>query len=146
MDPYVVDYPRQNRNLCVSPAAGICTVPDSRWDNFRDNLGYILSYSRRLDLNAVLPSTSLCSTTYCLAQTPAVGSEVLVDAPNGGTFTVDLSHSSGRAMNYEWFDPAAGKVVSTGTLTGGSGSQTFSTPSTIADDSVLYVVDAAGHA
>jgi hypothetical protein len=146
MDPYVVDYPRQNRNLCVSPAGGICTGPDSRWDNFRDNLGYILSYSRRLDLNAVLPSTSLSSTTYCLAQTPAVGSEVLVYAPDGGTFTVDLSHSSGRTMNYEWFDPATGKVVSTGSLPGGNAGQTFSTPTTIAGDSVLYVVDAAGHA
>ena len=146
MDPYVVDYPRQNRNLCTSPAHGVCAGPDPRWDNFRENLGYILSYSRRLDLDAVLPSTSLCSTTYCLAQTPATGSEILVYAPGGGSFTVDLSHSSGRTMTYEWFDPATGKVVSTGSLTGGSASQSFATPSAIASDSVLYVVDGAGHA
>ena len=128
MDPYVVDYPRQNRNLCTSPAHGVCAGPDPRWDNFRDNLGYILKYSRRLDLDAVLPSTSLCSTTYCLAQTPAIGSEILVYAPGGGSFTVDLSHASGRTMNYEWFDPATGKVVSTGSVTGGSASQSFATP------------------
>jgi hypothetical protein len=146
MDPYVVDYPRENRNLCTSPAHGVCAGPDPRWDNFRDNLGYILKYSRRLDLDAVLPSTSMCSTTYCLAQTPAIGSEILVYAPGGGSFMVDLSHASGRTMNYEWFDPATGKVVSMGSVTGGSASQSFATPSAIAGDAVLYVVDAAGHA
>jgi Putative collagen-binding domain of a collagenase len=146
MDPYVVDYPRETRNLCTSPLHGVCTGPDPRWDNFRDNLGYILKYSRRLDLDAVLPSTSMCSTMYCLAQTPAIGSEILVYAPGGGSFTVDLSHASGRTMNYEWFDPATGKVVSMGSVTGGSASQSFATPSAIAGDAVLYVVDAAGHA
>jgi hypothetical protein len=146
MDPYVVHYPRQNRNLCASPSGVVCAGPDGRWDNFRDNLGYILSYSRRLNLNAVLPSTSLSSTTYCLAQTPAIGSEMLVYAPNGGTFTVDLSHASGRTMNYEWFDPTSGVVVSKGSLPGGSATQSFSTPSAIGKDSVLYIVDAAGHA
>jgi hypothetical protein len=124
---------------------GTCPSPDPRWDNFRDNLGYVLSYSRRLDLNAVLPSTTLCSTTYCLAQTPPGGSEILVYAPGGGSFTVDLSRASGRAMNYEWFDPATGKVVSTGSVTGGNASQTFNTPTAISGDSVLYVVDSAGH-
>jgi collagenase-like protein with putative collagen-binding domain len=146
MDPYVVYYPRQNRNLCASPKNAICSGPDPRWDPFRDNLGYILSYSRRLNLNAVLPSTTLCSTAYCLAQTPAVGSEVLVYAPSGGTFTVDLSHAAGRTMNYEWFDPSSGKVVSMGSVPGGNGTQTFSTPGSIVGDSVLYLVDSAGHA
>jgi hypothetical protein len=146
MDPYEVYYPRQNRNLCASPSGVLCSGPDARWDNFRDNLGYILSYSRRLNLNAVLPSTSLASTTYCLAQTPAIGSEILVYAPSGGTFTVDLSHATGRTMNYEWFNPSTGTVVSKGSLPGGSATQSFSTPSAIAGDSVLYIVDAAGHA
>jgi hypothetical protein len=48
-------------------------------------------------------------------------------------------------MNYEWFDPEAGKVVSTGKVTGGQSSQSFTTPSSIGEDSVLYVVDSAGH-
>jgi hypothetical protein len=146
MDPYVVYYPRENRNLCTSPQNQICTGPDHRWDNFRDNLGYILSYSRKLDLTKVLPSTSVCSTGYCLVQTPAVGSEFLVYAPNGGPVTIDLSRSSGRTMNYEWFDPSTGQVVSRGSVPGGNGSQSFSTPATIRGDSVLYIVDAAGHA
>src|SRR5262249_30079564 len=129
MDPYTLYYPRENRNLCVSPQSAICSAPDARWDNFRDNLGYIVAYSRKLDLNAVSPSTSLCSTTYCLGQTPAVGSEMLVYAPDGGSFTVDLSQAAGRTLNYEWFDPAVGKVVSTGSVTGGDSNQSFTTPS-----------------
>jgi hypothetical protein len=146
MDPYLVYYPRQSRNLCTSPTDAICAGPDARWNNFRDNLGYILAYSRRLNLNAAQPSTSLCSTTYCLGQTPAVGAEMLVYAPSGGSFTVDLSRSSGRTMNYEWFDPASGKVVSKGSVPGGSSKQSFSTPASVAGDSVFYVVDSAGHA
>jgi hypothetical protein len=146
MDPYTVYYPRQSRNLCTSPASAICTGPDPRWDNFRDNLGYIVTYSKKLDLNAVLPSATACSTGYCLAQTPAVGSEVFVYAPDGGTFTVDLSHATGRTMSFEWFDPAAGKVISTGTVPGGDAKQSFTTPAGIAGDAVLYVVDSAGHA
>jgi hypothetical protein len=146
MDPYVVYYPRENRNLCVSPGHAICTGPDARWDNFRDNLGYILAYSRKLNLKAAQPSTTLCSTGYCLGQTPAVGAELLVYAPDGGAVTVDLSASAGRMMSYEWFDPATGKVVSMGTVPGGNGKQSFATPGAVAGDSVLYVVDSAGHA
>jgi hypothetical protein len=68
-----------------------------------------------------------------------------VYAPDGGTFTVDLSHATGRTMNYEWFDPATGKIISTGSVPGGSNRQSFQTPASIADDAVLYVVDSAGH-
>jgi hypothetical protein len=145
MDPYTVDYPREGRNNCVAPTQGICSAPDTRWDPFRDNLGYILAYSRKLDMDAVLPSPSLCSTSNCLAQTPAKGTEFLVYAPDGGTFTVDLSSAAGRTMSYEWFDPEAGKVVSKGTLPGGDASQSFTTPSSIGGDAVLYLVDTAGH-
>src|SRR5450432_1875957 len=56
MDPYTVYYPRQGRNLCTSPKNGICSGPDPRWNNFRDNLGYIVTYSRKLNLTAAQPS------------------------------------------------------------------------------------------
>ena len=49
-------------------------------------------------------------------------------------------------MNYEWFDPATGKVISTGSVPGGSGQQSFATPAQVSGDSVLYIVDSAGHA
>jgi hypothetical protein len=57
-----------------------------------------------------------------------------------------LSHSSGRTMNYEWFDPSLGTLVSKGSVPGGSGSQSFTTPASVSGDSVLYIVDSAGHA
>ena len=57
MDPYLVYYPRQNRNLCASSVNGIGAKPDQRWENFRNNLGYILRYSRRLDLAQLVNNT-----------------------------------------------------------------------------------------
>ncbi len=145
MDPYVVYYPRENRNLCPSPVNGICPAPDARWDNFRDNLGYILSYARKLNLANVTPRSSLCSTGNCLAQTPPVGAEYLVYAPIGGSFTVNLSAmSSARTLNVEWLNPSSGATVADAPIAAGSASQAFTPP--FGGDAVLYLVDAAGHA
>jgi len=145
MDPYVIDYARESRNLCTSPVNGVCTGPDPRWNNFRDNLGWILLYSRRLNLASVAPRASLASTANCLAQTPAVGAEYLVYAPDGGGFTVDLSAmSSARTLNVEWFDPATGATTSGVAVPAGSSARAFTPP--FSGDAVLYLVDAAGHA
>jgi len=145
MDPYLVYYPRESRNLCVSPNNAICSGPDTRWDNFRDNLGYILRYSRKLNLAAVAPRSSLCSTGYCLAQTPSVGAEYLVYAPAGGSFTVDLSAMSGaRRLSVEWFNPLTGAAITGDPIPAGSPSQSFAPP--FGGDAVLYLVDTAGHA
>src|SRR5262245_37356674 len=95
MDPDVIYYPREGRNMCVSPQNVVCGGPDTRWDNFRANLGYILKYSRKLNLANVTPRHSLSSTAYCLAQTPSAGAEYLVYAPSGGSFTIDLSAMAG---------------------------------------------------
>src|SRR5262249_41208820 len=136
MDPYVVYYPREGRNPCPAPQHGICSGPDPRWDNFRDNLGYLRHYSEKLNLAAAQPQGSLCSTGCCLGQTPAVGSELLVYAPSGGNVTLNLSVSAGRTFDYEWFDPATGTVAETGSVPGGSASQSFDTPPAISADSV----------
>ena len=145
MDPYLVYYPRENRNLCVSPANGICRAPDPRWDNFRDNLGYILKYSRKVSLANVMPRGSLSSTGYCLAQTPSVGAEYLVYAPSGGSFTVNLSAMSGsRTLSVEWFNPSTGVASATDPIPAGSSSHSFSPP--FNGDAVLYLVDEKGHA
>ena len=145
MDPYVVSYTRENRNLCASPSGAICTGPDARWDNFRDNLGAMLRYSRRLSLSNVVPGGSLCSTGLCLAQTPSAGAEYLVYAPNGGTFTVNLSAmSSSRTLNVEWFNPSTGATISAASVPAGSSSRSFVPP--FSGDAVLYLVDSAGHA
>jgi hypothetical protein len=145
MDPYLVYYPREKRNLCVSPINGICSRPDTRWGNFRDNLGFILRYSRKLNLAEVTPRSSLCSTGYCLAQTPSVGAEYLLYAPSGGSFTVDLSAMSpSRELSVEWFNPSTGVTIGVPPIPAGSFSQSFS-PS-FGGDAVLYLADTAGHA
>ena len=145
MDPYLVYYPREKRNMCLSPTKGICSAPDPRYDNFRDNLGYILKYSRKLNLANVTPQNSLCSTNFCLAQTPAAGAEYLVYAPLGGTFTVDLSAMSrSRTLTSEWFNPTTGATIAGKPVPAGSRYQEFHPP--FRGDAVLYLVDAEGHA
>ena len=144
MDPYLVNYPRQNRNLCVSPTHAICSGPDARWDNFRDNLGYILRYSRKLNLAKVTPRNALSSTGFCLAQTPSTGAEYLVYAPSGGALTQDLSAMpKSRTLSVEWFNPATGTTTSQNPIAAGSSSQSFTPP--FSGDAVLYLVDPAGY-
>ena len=144
MDPYVVYYPRENRNLCPSPVNGIGASPDPRWDNFRDNLGYLLRYSRKLELAKVSAHGSLSSTGWCLAQVPAVGAEYLVYAPNGGAFTVDLTAMAAtRSLSVEWFNPATGTTAAGSAVDAGA-TRTFTPP--FGGDAVLYLVDSAGHA
>jgi hypothetical protein len=144
MDPYVIYYPRENRNLCVSPTNGICRAPDARWDNFRDNLGYILRYSRKLHLDNVTPQSSLSSTKFCLAHTASSGAEYLVYAPAGGSFTVDLSAMPAtRTLAVEWFRPENGAAFAGSPVPSGSSAQSFTPP--FIGDAVLYLVDTTGH-
>jgi hypothetical protein len=144
MDPYLVYYPRQNRNLCQSNRDGIGSVPDPRWENLRNNLGYVLQYARRMDLANMKPDASLCSTGFCLAKTPSAGAEYLAYAPSGGPFTIDLSAMPrSRSLAVEWFNPAAGRVISASSVPAGSRSQTFTTPFT--GDAVLHLLDSAEH-
>jgi hypothetical protein len=144
MDPYLVNWPKWKRNLCPAPVRGIGIAPDPRYDNFRDNLGYLVRYSRKLNLAEVTPRGELSSTGYCLAQTSAVGAEYLVYAPDGGSFTLDLSAMpKTRSLAVEWFDPANGKTITQSPVPAGSSSQSFRAP--FGGDAVLYAVDIAGH-
>ncbi len=144
MDPYLLYYPRQRRNLCLSPIHGIGSQPDPRWENFRNNLGYLLRYSRKLDLALATPRPALCSTTFCLAQTPSAGAEYLAYAPNGGPFTMDLSAMpDSRRLAVEWFNPATGQTLTETPIAAGASLQSFTPP--CSGDAVLYLVDTAGH-
>ena len=142
MDPYLIYWSSGNRNLCQSPTNGVCTGPDSRWNNMRDNLGYTVNYANKMDLLKMTPQGGLSSTGYCLAQTPSVGAEYLVYAPSGGTFTVNLSATT-RALNVEWLNPATGATTAGAAISGGSTAQSFTAP--FSGDAVLYIVDALGH-
>jgi len=144
MDPYLVHYPRQNRNVPASPVNGIGDGPDRRYDNFRDNLGYLVRCSRKLNLANVMPMSTLASTGFCLAQTPPAGAEYLVYAPEGGPFTLDLSAMPRtRMLAVEWFNPASGVTIAQSPVAAGSRAQPFRAP--ISGDAVLYVVDVACH-
>ena len=142
MDPYTVYYPREGRNLCVSPTKGICSAPDRRWENIRETLGSILKLSRELNLVEMTPRGRLSSTGYCLAHATSTGAEYLIYAPVGGTFTVDLSAMPpSRSLSVEWLDPATGARMIEHSIRAGSSKQTFTAP--FAGDVALLLADKA---
>jgi len=99
------------------------------------NLGYTRSYAIRMNLKGVTPRTNIntCSTKFCLVRN---GKKYLVYRPSGsGSIIVNLTAATGK-MNYEWFNPANGKVIKTGTINGGA-SRTFTAP--ISGEIVLYI-------
>jgi hypothetical protein len=149
MDPYLVYWTNGNLNLCggnMAPLNGLCAAPDTYWDNFRDNLGYLLVYANtKLDLVNMSAHGELASTGFCLANNAAAGGEFLVYAPQGGTFTVNLTAQRGATLRVEWLDPSTGAVSSGGTVAGGAASQSFTPPWSSSHDAVLYLVDQAGH-
>ncbi len=139
MDPYIIYIPANSRNLCASPANGVCTGVDTRWNNFRTNLGQAASYVSRMNLGAMTPQTSLASTGYALANKAASGGEALIYQPTGagGAFTVDLSWTT-QQLAVEWFNPTTGAITTASNVAGGSSSQSFTAPSGT-EDQVLYL-------
>jgi len=133
MDPYVVHYPRENRNLPPSPVHGIAQGPDARWDQVRATMGLIRDYADRMNLAAMTPRADLASTGHALAD-PA-NREVLVYSPSGGGFTVDLAGGPGTYA-VEWMNPATGSKVAGEEVQGGA-ARTFSPP--FDGDAVLYL-------
>src|SRR2546430_15278625 len=113
MDSYLIYWSSGNRNLCQSPSNGVCSGPDSRWDNMRNNLGYTVSYANKMDLAKMTPKGGLSSTDYCLAQTPSVGAEHLVYAPNGGGVISNFLTAT-PVVKEEWFYPNNGTTSSRG--------------------------------
>ena len=145
MDPYEIFWQGNLRNVsCLNPVNTVCTGgADPKYNPFRQAMGFAQGYvNAKMDLLKATPQGSLSSTGFCLADNVATGAEYLVYAPNGGTFTVNLSATS-RTLNVEWFNPATGTTTSAASITGGSSTQSFTAP--FSGDAVLYIVDAAGH-
>ena len=135
MDPWVVYYPRENRNLPPSPMHGIGAGPDLRWENVRNTMGYIRDYADRMNLAAMTPQAKLSSTGHVLANTEPANAELLVYAPSGGEFTVNLSGRPGK-FKVEWMNPSTGTKNAGAIISGGS-VKTFSPP--FSGDAVLYL-------
>ena len=138
MDPYDINWPGSQRNVCSNAVNGLCSAPDPKYNNLRDNLGYTLSYAKRLNLAQAQPQGSLASTGYCLANPASTNAEYLVYAPSDGTFTVDLSATT-NTLKVEWFNPSSGTAISAGTVSGGTAAQRFTAP--FSGDAVLYLAD-----
>jgi hypothetical protein len=132
MDPYVVYYPRQKRNLCPSPTNGIGSGPDPRWDNVRNTMGFIRRYAERMNLAATAPHGELVSTKHCLANP---GQVYLVYLPQGGATTVDLSMAPGMFC-VEWMNPTDGTISAGQAITGGA-KRTLKAP--FNGDAALYL-------
>ena len=135
MDPYVVYYPREGRNLCPSPVNGIASASDPRWENVRETMGHIRGYAECMNLAAMTPQGKLSSTGHALASTGSAHPEFLVYAPSGGVFTVDLTKSGGRIL-VEWMNPATGRKSAGADVSGGEW-RTFTPP--FNGDAVLYL-------
>jgi hypothetical protein len=125
MDPYLETW--ANRN---SPSG---STPDPQWNTIRDALGYTALYASRLDLEHAVPSSSLCSTKYCLAEP---GHQYLVYQPVSGSFQLKVSAGSYRV---EWFDPVTGQATDGGMMTL-AGQSSFTPPASFTGDAVLLLL------
>jgi hypothetical protein len=153
MDPYDGQAPERGAPLGYDPN-------NAKDVNIRDNMGYTVLYSQRVDLAAMVPHPELCSTSYCLANPVPHNAEYLVYLPVGNnirkllnrfglyrnplvylpsdsTATVDLSAAVGE-LTVEWFNPLTGDIVMGKSVSGGI-SQSFTSP--FANDAVLYIHD-----
>ena len=86
-------------------------------------IGQSLTYSQFLNLSAMTPSNTVCSSGYCLVNP---GAEYLIYMPSGGQISVDLSGTSQKFLA-NWFNPATGETVSGNSISGG-GQVTLTSP------------------
>ena len=121
MDPYD----------CQSDWLPGCDPNNSTWLDIRKNLGYTLSYAKKMNLVSMLPHQELTSTGYALANP---GSEYLVYQPGSGGFNVNLIAGD---YNFEWFNPSSGSVIQTGLISASGGNNNFTPP--FSGDAVLYL-------
>lgn len=119
MDPYVIYYPRQGRNLTPFPVHGVSSKSDPRWENVRDTMGYIRTYAERMDLGKAAPHSEMVSTGHALANLAPGKTEILAYAPSGGFLDIDLTHVSGR-LSVEWFNPGTGARTNGPDVDGGA--------------------------
>jgi hypothetical protein len=90
-----------------------------------------LYYSRKMNLETMIPSTTLCSTTYCLAN---LGVEYLIYQPSAGAFTLTLPSGT---YYPQWFDPHHIAATVNGSSVSGGRTVTFTPP--FNGSAVLYL-------
>jgi hypothetical protein len=129
MDVY--DFATSSRGAYLAPTGNEVTI--------RSNLGYTRSYALRINLAAMTPQPSLCSSGFCLAKATASAPEYLAYLPSGGSINMNLSATS-ATLNVEWFNPSTGTTTRGGTVNGGA---TRSLTAPFSGDAVLYLTTEA---
>ena len=113
------------------PPDSIAATPHPYAAEIRSAMGQTARLAARMDLLAAVPSTSVASTGYALAGPD----ELVIYAPSGGSFSVNLSARSGT-FYVEWLDRAADATYDGGVVSGGA-TLTFQPP--FGGDAVLYL-------
>jgi len=135
MDPYVLYYPRENRNLTPSPKNGISAEPDARWENVRATMGYIRGYADRMNLAAMSPRAGMSGTSHVIANLNAAGAEILAYSPYGGPIDLNLEGCNAQ-FAVEWLNPSTGAKTPAADVSGGA--KRMLTPP-FDGDAVLYL-------
>ncbi len=118
----------------ATTSRGMYLAPTGNESTVRTNLGYTRKYASRIDLAAMTPQPSLCSSGYCLAKTSSPA-QYLAYLPSGGSVTINLNGVTGT-FTIEWFNPSNGQTITAGTVNGGA-SRTLTAP--FSGDAVLYL-------
>ena len=120
---------------------GGITKDDRNYPEFfliRENMGYTLSFARRIDLKNMTPHGELSTTKYCVAYE---GHEYLIYFPESNKAKIDLRNAKGNYV-VEWFIPLMNrKVMGPRTVTGGD-YLTIEPPTSL--DAVLYLKKKSG--
>lgn len=100
-------------------------LPSPTWqDSARSAMGQTRRYAQKMNLAEMVPSTSLATTGYCLANP---GREYLVfQTGSRGEFSVNLADAPGR-YSVEWLNVNTGATIA-GKPANGGGNRVFTTP------------------
>jgi hypothetical protein len=101
---------------------------------FRTRMRQTADYAARLDLRYAVPSGTLCSSGFMLANP---GWQYLALRSNTRSFTVNLSAGAGQTFSVEWYDIANSATQSGANVAGGSAAQVFISP--FAQPSALFL-------
>ena len=90
-------------------------LPANWREPVREAMAQTLRFAAEMDMGRMLPTNSLSSTRYCLAD---ADQEYLVYQPESGQFRLNLTGARGP-FSVEWFSPATGEKVTGGSFPGG---------------------------
>lgn len=103
------------------------------WALIRQNMGFTLSWAKKINLNAMIPHGELASTTYCLAD---IGSAYLIYFANGGEAKINLQNAQGN-FKVTWFIPLLNKTIDAPKSLAGGSLVTMEAPTSL--DAVLHL-------